>query len=89
MAEAAPEDFADVVDLQVHPFEPFRKPIPRFRRRCKTPGDVVFGATEFGNFFLTGLTQPEASILAHCFVQSIPRAALDVLLYDQRFVHER
>ncbi|TME24992.1 MAG: hypothetical protein E6I75_28140 [Chloroflexi bacterium] len=86
--QAAPEHSADIVNLQVHPFEPRRNPVPSFRRGLAASGNVVLGAAEFEVFFFTSLPQAEAGVFTHGLVQPIARAARDVLFDDQRLVQQ-
>ena len=51
------KDCADVVDLQLHPFEPLSKPMASLLFRSPTPGAVVLSAALPRDFHLAGLTQ--------------------------------
>ena len=85
MAEHGP----DVVDLDVHPIEPFGKTVSVFPKRSLAPRPVVLGAPLSDDLHFTGLLQLEYGVLAHRFVQPIEGRAFGLLLDDQRFVHER
>jgi hypothetical protein len=88
--QASPKHRSDVVDLQLHPFEPPRKLIPDWLLCSSlTPGDVEVGASQFDNVLLAGLPELEAGVLAHRLVQPIAGAALGVLSHDQGLVDKR
>ena len=69
--QASPKDRADVVDLQVDPFEPLDQPVPGPLLRSPTPRDVVLDASQLDDVLLTCLPQLEGGELAHRLVQPI------------------
>src|SRR5207237_1706170 len=76
---AVPKDGADVVDLQVHPFEPVRKPVTSVCHGPLASRPVVVGASLAEDGLLTRLAEPERRIFAHRLVQPMARDTLDVL----------
>ena len=87
--EAAPEDPADVVDLDVRPPEPLHEPKSVQLGVGPRPRDEVLDAAELDRLLLARLPRPEAGELAHRLVQSIARDALNVVLQHQRLVDQR
>jgi hypothetical protein len=90
MDQASPEHRSDVVDLQLHPFEPPGKLVPgRPLSSSLTPGHVVVGAAALDGVLLARLPELQAGVLAHRLVQPIAGAALGVLAHDQGPIDKR
>src|SRR5207245_7476778 len=69
----------DVVDLELHPFQPLDEPVARLGCRLHTPRPVVINASVIDGFLFGGLSQLKPRILAHRFVEAAASEALDVL----------
>src|SRR5205807_5081405 len=78
--DALLHDRADVVDLQVRPFEPVAEPVAALLRGPLAGGVIVLGAAEFHGLLLAGLPQLEAGELAHRLVQPVAGDPARVLL---------
>ena len=81
-----PEDGSDVVDLQVHPFEPVRKPITSLSHSLLASRPVVVGASLAGDDFLPCLPEFEGGIFAHRLVEAMARDTVDVLFHHKGLV---
>src|SRR5262249_13306276 len=86
--DAALQYRTDVVDLQVHPVEPFDQPVPGLRDLLHAPGPVVLRAAQLDGLGLAGLAQSETGVLAHGLVQAVAGDLAGVLLDDQGLVDE-
>ena len=86
--QASVENGSDVVDLEVHPFEPLDEPMAPLRHGSLIPRYVVFGTTKFDHILLASLSQLEGGILAHGLVQAITSEVVCILLHDQGSVDQ-
>src|SRR5436309_14333447 len=71
LSKAVAEHAPDVVDLDVHPIEPFGKTVSIFPKRSLAPRRVLRGAPRSGGLRCKGLSQLEYGVLAQCFVHPI------------------
>ena len=63
-ADASLKDGPDVVDLQVHPVEPFDEPVAGLGRGSLASAVVVLGAAEFDGAVLTGRAELDEHVQA-------------------------
>src|SRR5207302_9024800 len=89
LVQASLENGSNVVDLQVHPFEPLDKLIAPLRHGSLIPRYVVLGTAKLDHILLASFSQLEGGILAHGLVQSITSAVVCILLHDQGSVDQR
>lgn len=88
-SHASLKDCPDVVDLQLRPSEPVKKPVAAFGCGLPASRPVVPGASQEDGFLLAGLSQLEDGEFAHRLMQPVTGEAFHVLLHHQGLVDQR